>query len=345
MRLNRVLDFLHSTAGRANAATLALLFAASLPALAVDGTVINKTTGLPAKGVTVRLTALGQDGMHPIGRAETGADGSFRFDNAGEGMFLVQANWQGVQYSQNLPPNAPKSGVQMIIYDVRPKLDAAKVAQHIVFLESDGQQLVESEMIIYQNDSLLTWYNAKTGTARFFLPAGVVPGQVKARVTAPGGLPLERELTPAREKGVYSVDYPVKPGESRFEISYIAPQTSGLVGRILDTGAPARLVLPVGMEASGDGIQPLGKEPQTGFLIYDIKQASFKVAVTGSGSLRAAASQPQDQAEDDGPTIETIQPPGYERNLYKVLALSLAILACGFAAMYLKRGKGSGRKA
>ena len=39
------------------------------------------------------------------------------------------------------------------------------------------------------------------------------------------------------------------------------------------------------MEASGDGIQPLGKEPQTGFLIYDIKQASFKVAVTGSGAL------------------------------------------------------------
>jgi hypothetical protein len=61
--------------------------------------------------------------------------------------------------------------------------------------------------------------------------------------------------------------------------------------------------------------------------------------------LRAAASQPQDQAEDDGPTIETILPPGYERNFYKVLALSLAILACGFAAMYLKGGKGSSRKA
>jgi len=350
MRLNRFFELLSSIGRRArvrrNAAALALLFAASFPALAVvDGTVVNKTTGLPAKGVTVRLTALGQDGMHPIGRTETAADGRFRFDTAGQGMFLVQANWQGVQYSQNLPPNAPKSGVEMIVYDVRPTLAAARVAQHIVFLESDGQQLVESEMIIYQNASQLTWYNARTGTARFFLPAGVEPGQVKARVTAPGGLPLERELTPSGQKGVYSVDYPVKPGESRFEITYVAPQAAAFAGRILDTGAPARLVLPAGMEASGDAIQPLGKEPQTGFLIYDIKRPSFQFAVTGSGSLRAAASQPQDQAEDDGPTIETIPPPGYERNFYKLLALSLAILACGFAAMYLKGGKGSGRKA
>jgi hypothetical protein len=324
---------------------LALFLTAALPALAVDGTVINKTTGKPAAGVTVRLTALGQEGMKPIGRTETGPDGSFRFDNAGEGMFLVQANWQGVQYSQNLPPNAPHSGVEMVVYDVRPKLDAARVAQHIVFLESDGQQLVESEMIIYQNTSQLTWYNPKVGTARFFLPAGVEPNQVKARVTAPGGLPLERELTPSGAKGVYSIDYPVKPGESRFEITYVAPQPAEFAGRILDTGAPVRLVLPAGMEATGEAIQPLGKEPQTGFLIYDIKQASFQVAVTGSGRLRAAEAQSQEQAEDDGPTIETILPPGYERDLYKVLALCLAILALGFVAMYLKGGKGSGRKA
>ena len=71
----------------------------------------------------------------------------------------------------------------MVVYDVRPKLDAAKVTQHIVFLESDGQQLVESEMIIYQNDSLLTWYDAKTGTARFFLPRAWRPA--KSRRASP----------------------------------------------------------------------------------------------------------------------------------------------------------------
>ena len=334
----------HSRFVRRYTPVLALLLA--LPAFAVDGTVINKTTGRPVGGVTVRLTSLGQGGMRPIGRTETGPDGSFKFEGANEGMFLVQANWQGVQYSQNIPPMAPKSGVQVIVYDVKPKLDEAHVTQHLVFLESDGQQLVESEMILYQNDSQYTWYDPKTGTARFFLPAGVSPEQVKAHVTAPGGMPLERELTPGREKGVYSVDYPVKPGgESRFEISYVAPKATELASRILDTGAPVRLVLPPGMEAAGDGIQAAGKDPQNGFLIYDIKQASYKVAVTGTGTLRASEGTSQAQSEDDGPSIETIQPPGYERNFYKVLALCLAILAAGFAAMYLKGGKGSSHKA
>ncbi len=222
---------------RGTLAGLALMLLLSLPALAVvDGTVINKTTGKPAAGVTVRLTSLLQGVMKPIGRTESAADGSFKFDVPSEGMFLVQANWQGVQYSQNLPPMARKSGVEMAIWDVKPKLEAAKASQHIVFLESDGQNLIASEMIIYENGSQLTWYDAKRGTAKFYLPPGIKPEDVKANVTAPGGLPLERELTASGEPGVYSVDYPVKPGESRFEISYTAPKLAEFSG----THPPAR---------------------------------------------------------------------------------------------------------
>ena len=323
---------------------------ASLPALAVvDGTVVNKTTGKPAAGVTVRLTSLLQGVMKPIGRTESGPDGSFKFDVPAEGMFLVQANWQGVQYSQNLPPMASKSGVEMAIWDVKPTLDAAKASQHIVFLESDGQNLIATEMIIYQNDSQLTWYDAKRGTARFFLPPGIKPENVRVNVTAPGGLPLERELAFSGETGVYSVDYPVKPGESRFEVSYTAPKSGEFDGRILQAGVPSRLVVPVGMEAAGDDIQSIGKEPQTGAAIYDLKKASFHVTVTGTGSLRAAQGGGQGgmqgQQEEDGPRVESIAPPGYDRNFFKILALCIAILALGFAAMYLKGGVGSGRKA
>jgi hypothetical protein len=324
----------------------ALALLASLPALAaVDGTVINKTSGKPAAGVTVRLTSVGQDGMKPLGRTETAADGSFKFDAPAEGMFLVQANWQGVQYTQNLPPNAPKTGIEMVVYDVKAKLDAAKPAQHIVFLESDGKNLIATEMIIYANASQTTWYDAKRGTARFFLPAGVKPEDVKVHVTAPGGLPLDRELTAGGEKGVYSVDYPVKPGESRFEISYVAPKPAEFAGRILEPGVPARLVLPAGMEATGDDLQSLGKEPQSGAAIYELKKAAFQVFVSGTGSLRAAQNTQQEQQEEDGPQVESIAPPGYDRNMLKVLALCVAILALGFAAMYLKGVAGSGRKA
>ena len=69
MRLNRVPDFLHSTAGRANAAAVVLLFAASLPVLAVDGTVINKTTGLPVSYTHLDVYKRQLHGAAPPGRA------------------------------------------------------------------------------------------------------------------------------------------------------------------------------------------------------------------------------------------------------------------------------------
>jgi len=354
-------DFRRSTAGFVRSFMLgfALALLAALPTLAaVDGKVVNKTTGQPAAGVTIRLTSVGAGGMKPVGRTETAADGSFKFDMATEGMLLLQANWQGVQYTQNLPPMMPKTGVEVIVYDVKAKLDAAKQSQHIVFLEGDGQNLIATEMIIYTNDSLISWYDAKYGTASFFLPAGVKVEDVKGHVTGPGGMPFERDLVPGAQKGVYAIDYPVKPGESRFEISYPAPKPTEFAGRILEPGVLARLVVPAGMEASGDALQSAGKEPQSGASIYELKKATFKVTVTGTGSLRGAQASAQgqpgqmgqmgqaaSQQEDDGPQVESIAPAGYDRNFLKVLVLSLAILALGFAAMFLKGGVGSGRKA
>jgi hypothetical protein len=337
----------------------------TLPLLAsVDGTIVNRTTNKPAAGVTVRLTALGQGGMKPLGRTESAADGTFQFDAPAEGMYLLQANWQGVQYSINLPPNAPKNGVQMAIFDVKPKLAQAKAAQHLFFLESDGQRLVATEMIIYINESMLTWYDGAKGTARFELPKGVEAKDVKVSVTAPGGLPLERELTPGGAPGVYAVDYPVKPGETRFEISYVAPDMANYAGHVLEAGSEKRLVVPAGMRAAGDALEALGQEPQTHASIYGLKNASFRVAIQGTGSLRAAqpggpaggnaastddsSAQGDAQANEDGPRFEEILPPGYERNWPRALALIALVLAAGFAAMYVKGGarpaSGSGRK-
>jgi hypothetical protein len=104
------------------------------------------------------------------------------------------------------------------------------------------------------------------------------------------------------------------------------------------------------MDATGDGLEPMGNEPQTGAKIFAIKNAAFTIKLTGSGSLRAqqqggaapGGAQEAAAASEDGPRIETIQPPGYDRNFTRVFLLVGAILALVFAAMYLK---GSQRKA
>jgi hypothetical protein len=150
---------------------------------------------------------------------------------------------------------------------------------------------------------------------------------------------------------------------------------------VLETAAETRLVVPAGMQAMGGDLEPIGKEPQTGALVYGVKSASFRVAVTGTGNLRAQQEQaangdstfaggggggaepggdaaggaaPQGSraaaappAEEDGPRFEEILPPGYDRDMPYALALFALILAVAFAAMYVKGGadstSGSGR--
>lgn len=318
--------------------TLLALVLLSAPLLcAADGFVVNKTSGKRLAGVAVALTKIGQGGMEAAGTATSGADGGFELKSDAQSMYLVQATWQGVTYNVQLAPGAPASGIEVAVYDASPRAGLAAVSQHMLLVESDSQDLVVSETVIFQNPGSVTWYDAAAGTLRFSVPAAA-GSNIQARATAPGGLPVDREPRKTAENGVYSLDFPVKPGETRFDISYKLPmkQPLELSGRILHAG-PTRLVLPKGMTAEGDGLASLGTEPSTQAAIFDIKGDAYKIKLGGTGALRstAAAAEPA-SGEEDGPRIQQILPPGYERVWKWALGLMLAILALGFAAQYMK---------
>lgn len=148
-----------------------LFFLTALPLLAaIDGTVVNKTTGQPQPGVTVSLTKLGQNGMEPAGSAKSGADGKFSIEAPAGSVHLLQATYQGVAYNMQLQPNAPTTGLQVQVFDALPKLSAIDMSQHMILVESDGKELVVNETVIFQNDSQTTWYDPKAGTLHFTAP-------------------------------------------------------------------------------------------------------------------------------------------------------------------------------
>ncbi len=314
------------------------LAAAAMMFGAIDGTVVNKTSGKPQSGVKVTMTKLGQGGMQPGGSAVTDASGKFHIDSDAASAHLLQAVWQGVTYNLSLQPGAPTTNVELPVYDALPKLSAVEVTQHMILLETNGQELVVNETIIFQNDSLTTWNDPKSGTARISVPDGVGEN-IRARVIAPGGLPIERPVSQA-VKGMAVVDYPVKPGETRFDFSYRMPAGTPATfsSKILHDTAPVRLIIPQGITAEGEGITSLGTEPTSQATVYDIKGQSFKVTLTGSGELRAAEEQP---APDEGQRISTILPPGYERAWKWALGLALAFLAIGFWVQYIKQPQGA----
>lgn len=303
---------------------------------AVDGVVINGTTGKPQPNVIVSLVQPSQGGMQNLGSAKTDAEGKFRIDKEAQGPQLVQAFYAGVQYNKMVFPGAPATGVQVDVFDSSDKSGVAKVTQHFIVLQPAVDAMTVSEGILYQDDGKTTFNDPVNGSCRFYLPPEA-KGQVTVTVNAPGGMPIKRPAEATKEPNVYKVSYPLKPGETRFDLNYVIPTTNPMIfsTKILHTEGASDLVVPNGVTAKGDDIELAGQEPKTQASIYRIKNASFKVEVEGIGSLTqpdASASQGEDDSGQ--PTIQEVKPRIYDR-LYWILGMSFAIL--GLGAVLLSR--------
>lgn len=312
-------------------ALLACLAAA--PAFAaVDGTVVNRTTGKPQPGATVTLIEL-TSGMQPAGSTTTDAQGRFHFDRDPQGTALLQVSHQGVTYSQHI--QAGQGANQEIgIYDSSKQPGAAKVTNHLILLEPTAGRLNVDETFFMENSGKTTFNDSSGGTLRFYIPKGAEGVNVFA--TGPQGMPIPQQPKPLGN-GAYSVDFPVRPGETRFNVRYSMPFTAPgtLEGRSFYPGVPARVATPHGVTISGDGVKQIGEEPTMHVTVYEAAGAEFKLAIEGTGALRAAPAG----EEDSAPQVEQVLPRVYQR-VWLIVAASLMALACGFAMLY-RRGAGS----
>jgi hypothetical protein len=317
---------------------LVLLTAGTLSA-AIDGTVVNQTTGKPQAGVSITLVKPGQGGMQTLGNTTTDASGKFVFehDQPGGGPQLLQANYNGVNYNKLLTPNIPTSGVELDVYEATKSPEVARIAQHMLLLEPSTSEFAVNETVILQNDSKTTYNDDKLGGFRFYLPPAA-NGQVKISAQGPGGMPLPRPAEKTEEKDVFKINYPIKPGETQFEITYVlvagSPITfhGAVVGVKGMPPAPLRLVVPPGVTVAGKDLQQLGVEPKTQATIYDVTAKKFfDLNVTGTGTLHPPQGPAAD--ETDSPKV-TEGPPQVYAHLSWLIALALGILGVGLFSLY-----------
>lgn len=318
----------------------ALLALASSAFAAVDGTVTNGTTNLPQAGVQVTAIKMGGSGPEPVESVKTDATGKFTLNAAvGDVPLMLQAAFDGVNYNKMLSPGMPSSGVNLVVYSSDNKPGTAKVTQHMILFEPVDGKLVVSENIIYQNSGTRS-YTDSAGTLKFYLPPEAA-GKVKVMGTAPQSVPVDRSAVETKTPNVYAVDFPIRPGETRFQLNYELPLSDPAVfkGKLMHSEGTTRLVTPKGVSLKGDGIEELGREPQTQAAIYELKKQSFELTVEGSGSLQAPAAA----SDEEGPGIQEILPRVYDK-LPIVLGLSGAILAVGFAMLYRAQEAGKGKR-
>ena len=318
---------------------IACLFLVATAALqaAVDGMVLNGTTGRPQAGVPVTLVSVSGAGMQPQGSTTSDPAGRFRFSETLQGPSLLQASYQGVTYNLMVQP-AASTGLTLQIYGASATPGEAKPVEDVVLLEPLGTELSVRETVIWRNGGKQTFHDPAGGTLRFYAPPEA-KDTLRVSATAPGGLPLEQAAAPAGTRDVFKVDFAIKPGDTTFEISYRLPFSSpgSFSGRVVQKDTPLRLAVPAGVTLEGDGLELIGQEPQSQASIYSVKTAEYKVVLAGTGSIAAA---PAGGAQDTGSGIDQILPRVYG-SVYAIVGLAMVILALGFILLYRRKAPAS----
>ncbi|MGA7078811.1 MAG: hypothetical protein WBQ43_02280 [Terriglobales bacterium] len=198
------------------AAILALALAAAAQTL--TGTVTNGTTNKPAAGDEVILINLA-NGMDIGGTTKADRAGKFSFKITVPGPHLIRAVHQGVNYHQMAPPGVNTADVS--VYDVVTKVSELSVTADVLRFQADSGSMQGIRLFVVSNTSSPAKTQMNDHNFEFYLPPGAKIEQIQAQ--SPNGEPIPAEATPQSEKNRYAIAFPLRPGETQFQVEFTLP--------------------------------------------------------------------------------------------------------------------------
>ncbi|MBZ5663064.1 MAG: hypothetical protein LAO30_00530 [Acidobacteriia bacterium] len=292
-------------------ALLAAIFSmalASASAQTLTGTVTNGTTNKPATGDQVILINL-SNGMEVADKTKADSAGKFSFtlkDGPG-GPHLIRAVHEGVTYHQMAPPGV--SSVDLNVYDAATKVEGLSVTADVLRVQADSGSMQGIRLFVVSNTSSPAKTQMNDHNFEFYLPPGAKIEQVQAR--APNGQPIAAEATPQAEKNRYAIAFPLRPGETQFQLEFTLPYTGEVKvdPKPLYPAEHLVVVLPKTMQftaANPPSFQSM-QDPSQGDTIVEVAQQTkpgqplgFTLKGTGTindspGQIAAGAAQQQEQ--------------------------------------------------
>lgn len=274
-----------------------LAITTSALAASLTGTVTNRTTNKASAGDTVVLIRLSQ-GMQESTRTTTDRGGHYTLDVPDtDGVHLVRVTHEGANYFQPAPPGTQT--VDVDVYDVAPKLTGVSMEADVLRIDTDSNGLRVIESFFIKNVSSPPRTQMSAHPFEFYLPAGAQI--IGSAALGPGGMPVQSAPVPMGDPGHYTFIFPLRPGETRFQVSYHVPYSGAqtFAQRVTMATDNYAIMLPKSMQftaEAGATFQAVNPDvnAQT-FLAKGLKagsQVSFKVS--GSGQL------PQQTPEGQG---------------------------------------------
>jgi hypothetical protein len=193
----------------------------------ITGIVTNKTTDKPSAGDDVVLIRLAQ-GMQEASRTKTDAKGRFTLEipNGDNGLHLVRVTHDKANYFRPAPPGT--QSVEVEVFNAAAKVKGVSSEADVMRIQTDesGKALRVVENFFVKNESSPPLTQFSDRPFEFYLPEGaVVEGSA---ALAPGGMPVQASPVPLGEANHYAFIFPIRPGETRFQISYRLPYGGSL---------------------------------------------------------------------------------------------------------------------
>ena len=313
-------------------------------ATTITGKVSNGTTGKPAAGDEVILLKLAE-GMQEEARTKSDAQGRFELPvQATDVPHLVRVVHHKVNYHRPAPPGT--TSVEVQVFDAAAKVDGISANVDLMRLQAQGDSLQVTEMVAVKNESKPPRTLMSERTLDIYLPEGA---QIENSLAAgPGGMPVNSAPIPV-DKGHYGFIFPLRPGETRFQVSYRLPYSgeAEFKPRVAYKVDDFAVMLPKSMQfsASTPGTFNLADD-QGGVLVHMVKNVGpgsapgFRVKGTGTlpddNQQEQAGAAAADNRPGGGIGRPSENPDPLEGNKWYILGGLAAVLLVG-AVWFVKR--------
>jgi hypothetical protein len=194
------------------------LSTAALAGTNITGTVRNGSRGQAAAGEEVILLRI--DNGETEARAKTDDRGTFTFAvQAPDKPYLVRVLHQDVSYDQRA---AAGDALSILVYDAAPQVTGITGSIEILRAGTNGKRLHISDLYEVKNESSPPLTQAGERTFEVYLPPGAKIDSVLAAGLDRIGVMISALPVPG-EPGHYAVNFPLRPGATKFAFKYELP--------------------------------------------------------------------------------------------------------------------------
>src|SRR5438094_3034383 len=184
------------------------------------------------------------------------------------------------------PPGTTSAGMEG--FDVSKKRAGISVTSDVMRFQAQGNALQGIRLFAVDNHSDPPRTQMNDQNFEFYLPEGAQVDQSMAKTA--GGQPINSSPVPQKEKNRYAFIFPLRPGETQFQISYHVPYNgqATLDPKSLYAMDHFVVMLPKSMQFSGPASFQSMQDPQQSDSLVEVvsnaqpsQALAFKVSGTG----------------------------------------------------------------